>query len=204
MPPLATYEYSIQNDHWDYRGLGSLWTRTGLGSTAQSTVNNKAYYLGGVVHPGADPQVAGTPGAEPHIVQGLLSFDQNTNQWTNFSTKDMNNYGTVVDGYLNLIESVGDEGILVSYGGFKRPAGQGVSILTAHNVEPSAHVRCRSALILDSGTNVLMQNSMEYVSVYDIANNKWYTQQATGDIPEWRMGGCSVVAPAQDESSFSM
>ena len=175
-----------------------------MGSTAQSTVTNNAYYLGGVVHPGADPQIAGTPGADVHIVRGLLRLDQNTNQWTNISTVDMNNYGTVVDEFLNLIESIGDEGILISYGGFKRPAGKLVSTLTARNVDPSAHVRFCSFPNFQSGTDILMQNSMEYVSIYDIANNTWYTQQTTGDIPEWRVGGCSVVAPAQDESSFSM
>lgn len=45
---------------------------------------------------------------------------------------------------------------------------------------------------------------MEYVSLYDIANQKWYTQQTTGDIPKWRMAGCSVTVAAQDRSSFSM
>lgn len=174
------------------------------GSTAQSTQNDKAYYLGGVVVPGADPQIAGTTDALIYIVQGLLSLDQNTKQWTNLSSNDMNDYGTVVDGYLNLIESVGDEGILVSYGGFKRPPGHDVSLLTSDNLESSAHVRCCSTSIPQSGTNILIQNSMEYVSVYDIANHTWYTQQTTGDVPNWRMGGCSVVAPAQDNSSFSM
>ena len=167
-------------------------------------MNKRAYYLGGTVVPGADPQIAGTTGALIYIVQGLLSLDQNTKQWTNLSSNDMNDYGTVVDGYLNLIESAGDEGILVSYGGFKRPPGQDVSLLTSDNLEPSAHVRSFPTLISQSGTDMLMQNSMEYVSVYDIANHEWYTQQTTGDIPNWRMGGCSVVAPAQDESSYSM
>lgn len=56
--------------------------------------------------------------------------------------------------------------------------------------------------ICDDGANE--QNSMEYVAVYDIANEEWYTQQTTGDIPPWRMSGCSIVVSAQDESSFSM
>ena len=205
VPPIATYEYDIQNNSWDNNSIGGqIFTRVSAGSTAQSTLHKKAYYLGGTVVPGADPSIAGTTGALIYIVQGLLSLDQNTKQWTNLSSNDMNDYGTVVDGYLNLIESVGDEGILVSYGGFKRPPGQDVSLLTSDNLEPSAHVRSFPTLISQSGTDMLMQNSMEYVSVYDIANHTWYTQQTTGDIPNWRMGGCSVVAPAQDESSYSM
>lgn len=48
------------------------------------------------------------------------------------------------------------------------------------------------------------QNSMEFVRVYDIANRKWYTQQTTGDIPRWRMAGCTVVVASDDLSSYSM
>jgi hypothetical protein len=45
---------------------------------------------------------------------------------------------------------------------------------------------------------------MEFVRVYDIANKKWHTQQTTGDIPRWRMAGCTVVAASDDLSSYSM
>lgn len=51
---------------------------------------------------------------------------------------------------------------------------------------------------------LILQNPMDKISIYDIANDVWYTQQATGDIPTWRMSGCSVVAAAPDKSSFSM
>ncbi|KAB8270496.1 hypothetical protein BDV30DRAFT_228886 [Aspergillus minisclerotigenes] len=47
-------------------------------------------------------------------------------------------------------------------------------------------------------------NSMEMVRVYDISEQKWYTQQTSGDVPGWRMSGCTVVAPAQDLSSYSI
>lgn len=45
---------------------------------------------------------------------------------------------------------------------------------------------------------------MEYISIYDITIDKWHAQQSSGDIPTWRMSGCSVVIPVQDLSSFSM
>ncbi|KAE8364758.1 hypothetical protein BDV27DRAFT_172122 [Aspergillus caelatus] len=55
-----------------------------------------------------------------------------------------------------------------------------------------------------SGFSGAALNSMEMVRVYDIAEQKWYTQQTSGDIPGWRMSGCTVVAPAQDLSSYSI
>jgi len=45
---------------------------------------------------------------------------------------------------------------------------------------------------------------MESVPLYDIASSSWYIQQTLGDVPRWRMAGCSVVVAAPDNSSFSM
>lgn len=45
---------------------------------------------------------------------------------------------------------------------------------------------------------------MEIVSVYDIANKKWYQQNTTGDTPPQLTMFCSVVAPARDDSSFNI
>jgi hypothetical protein len=45
---------------------------------------------------------------------------------------------------------------------------------------------------------------METISIYDIASETWHTQKTSGDIPNWRMSGCSVVVAAQDNSSVFM
>ncbi|KAL1968405.1 hypothetical protein VTN77DRAFT_1934 [Rasamsonia byssochlamydoides] len=45
---------------------------------------------------------------------------------------------------------------------------------------------------------------METVSVYDVANKRWYQQNTTGDIPPQLTLFCSVVAAAQDGSSFNI
>lgn len=45
---------------------------------------------------------------------------------------------------------------------------------------------------------------MQNITVYDIATQSWYRQQATGDVPSWRYNGCSVVVSAADRSSHSI
>ncbi|BCR85811.1 uncharacterized protein ACHE_21269A [Aspergillus chevalieri] len=187
VPPLATWRYDIENDEWTSDGFkGYPVKRLSEGVTAQSNVNRKAYYLGGLLDPGGDPDVYGTDGAGPYPDSGMVVLDQETLTWSNLSTQSMNHFGTIADGYMNLIENFGDEGILLAFGGSTRPVAQPMDLLAA------------------SVMNLNYRNSMENISVYDIANDEWYTQQSTGDIPRWRMSGCSVVAPAQDLSSFSI
>ncbi|KAL4925630.1 uncharacterized protein BDV17DRAFT_283775 [Aspergillus undulatus] len=45
---------------------------------------------------------------------------------------------------------------------------------------------------------------MEIVSVYDVADNTWYNQNTTGDIPPMLTSFCSVYASAQDRSSHNI
>ncbi|KAL8993695.1 MAG: hypothetical protein Q9188_007262 [Gyalolechia gomerana] len=45
---------------------------------------------------------------------------------------------------------------------------------------------------------------MENISVYDVAHERWYQQEATGDVPSKRAKGCSIVVSAEDKSSYSI
>lgn len=45
---------------------------------------------------------------------------------------------------------------------------------------------------------------MQNIAVYDIANERWYQQQAHGDIPSWRSAGCAIAVSAMDNSSHSV
>jgi hypothetical protein len=45
---------------------------------------------------------------------------------------------------------------------------------------------------------------METVSVYDVANKKWYQQNTTGTPPPQLTLFCSVLAIAEDRSSFNI
>ncbi|PWY86618.1 kelch repeat protein [Aspergillus sclerotioniger CBS 115572] len=185
--PIETWKYNIQNNNWTRDGFGGVpYVRLVEGGAVVSHSQNKAYYLGGVEDPGGNPNVYGTAGADVQIVSGLLSLDQSTLTWSNLSTKEMNNYGTIGAGYVNILEDVGDEGLLVAFGGYKYPVGSKLSLLCAEQTNTSHH------------------NPMEYITLYDIANQTWYRQQSTGDVPTWRMAGCSITVAAADRSSFSI
>ncbi|KJK61802.1 Kelch motif [Aspergillus parasiticus SU-1] len=185
VPPLGTWKYNIASNEWDHSGFsGAALVRLCQGGAVQSS--SKAYYLGGSLNPGGNPSFAGTAGADVYMDPGLITLDMDKQEWTNASTADMNEWGTIGDGYTSLLESAGDEGVIVAFGGYKYPVGQTLSYL-AYRQNETIH-----------------RNSMEMVRVYDIAEQKWYTQQTSGDVPGWRMSGCTVVAPAQDLSSYSI
>src|SRR3569833_3361718 len=44
---------------------------------------------------------------------------------------------------------------------------------------------------------------MSTIDIYDIANDKWYQQPATGSPPQLTRG-CAVVATAQDASNYNI
>lgn len=186
-PPVATWKYSIESGNWTSDGFeGAIFQRMAEGATAQSSVHKKAYYLGGEVDTEGNPALSRVHGASPYSVSGLVVLDQNTLEWSNISSEGLNEYGTLNNGYMNLIEDFGNEGILVTFGGNTHPIGQGLDILAQKQDSPD------------------LQNPMESISIYDIANGKWHTQKSTGNVPHWRMAGCTVVAAAPDLSSFSI
>lgn len=51
---------------------------------------------------------------------------------------------------------------------------------------------------------------MRFIDVFDVASlddgsdGVWYTQKASGDIPDPRVEPCLVVASAPDNSSYNM
>ena len=71
---------------------------------------------------------------------GLITLDMDTLEWTNTSTADMNEWGTIGDGYTSLIESAGDEGVIVAFGGYKYPVGQTISYLAYNQNETRRRV----------------------------------------------------------------
>ncbi|RPA94702.1 hypothetical protein L873DRAFT_1404769 [Choiromyces venosus 120613-1] len=48
------------------------------------------------------------------------------------------------------------------------------------------------------------QSFVDNVHLYDIANDKWYTQQTSGDKPPATSEFCTVYAPSQDGKSFQI
>lgn len=119
--------------------------RLSQGGSAYSSAG-KGYYLGGIISPGGNPVIYGTPGADNYIVSGMLILDEKTLTWSNLSTTDVNTYGTIASGYMNIIEGVGSQGILVAFGGYTRQAGQKLSPLASSQNNPSYQVCLRNGL----------------------------------------------------------
>lgn len=141
-PPHTAWKYDIQSDHWSnsvFTGA-SLQARLIEGAAAQSTAHKKAYYLDGLVVPEANENLFNTDGAGEYSVNGLLVLDQETQKWSNKSTSDLNEYGTINDGFLNLSEKVGDQGILVTFGGNTHPVEQLQSRLSGKQANKTSQV----------------------------------------------------------------
>ena len=186
IPPNGIWKYDLVREQWSQGSTGGIPVqRLHLGITAQST-DSKAYYLGGAKGPKSDAAFNAEPDAEAYLVGSLLTFDEQSESFRNSSTKGLNEYGTVADGFLNLIESLGKGGVLISFGGFTNTIASAMSLRDGDLKDPE------------------LRWSMQNISVYDIANQKWYQQQATGDVPTWRYLGCSVIVGAPDNSSYSI
>jgi hypothetical protein len=71
---------------------------------------------------------------------------------------------------MTLIESLGDKGVLVAFGGFMNVAGVPMDLGNFPSITQDD----------------TLHNGLDTVSVYDIANQRWYRQNTTGDIPDWR------------------
>ncbi|RFU28470.1 hypothetical protein B7463_g7859, partial [Scytalidium lignicola] len=85
---------------------------------------------------------------------------------------------------------VSEKGILVAIGGVIFPEFAEIGLFTNASAT--------------SQSKTVSPTFMSTVSVYDIANNTWYEQPTSGDIPPALTQGCSVVASAQDGTSHNI
>lgn len=59
--------------------------------------------------------------------------------------------------------------------------------------------------VIDPGKNgSMIGSSMSTIYIYDMASSKWYTQNATGDVPEMRRRFCAGATYADDRSSYNI
>ena len=186
-PANAIYQYSLGHGQWTHLDPGDgLAQRVLIGMSVQSSRTAAGYYLGGAVTPLSNPSFYAQTNSTPYMVQGLLAFNEGSMTFKNSSTSQMNMDGTVAEGCLALIESLGSQGVLITFGGFTDIAGSPSGLESSNLADPS------------------FQLPLANVSVYDIGSGTWYQQAATGDIPPWRYMGCSVTVSAPDQSSHSI
>ncbi|PLB46355.1 hypothetical protein P170DRAFT_438177 [Aspergillus steynii IBT 23096] len=85
---------------------------------------------------------------------------------------------------------VSDSGVLVAIGGVLNPE-------SIYRTDGLSNAQMNASQRASPGF-------METVSVYDIADEKWYVQNTTGDIPPALAQFCSVYASASDGSSHNI
>ncbi|KAL8849616.1 MAG: hypothetical protein Q9221_005383 [Calogaya cf. arnoldii] len=190
-PPIPS------NDIWRYDLESSDWSRMPTrGEPIQRLVQgaylqtrmSKGFYLGGIKTGLSDASYFAHNNPKDYPVQGLLVFDETDETIHNASTVGMNKGGTFFTGFAVHIPSIGNQGVLIGFGGV--------------TVDPGAAAPLNPNFrgYLDPDSHWPMQN----ISVYDIESQKWHQQQASGDIPSWRSEGCAVVVAAPDRSSHSI
>lgn len=186
-PTNAVYQYDLGNSQWTQLNPGGdLVQRILVGMSAQSSRTAVGYYLGGAVTPLSNPSFYAQTNSTPYMIEGLITFNEGSATFKNSSTSEMNADGTIAEGYLALIETLGSQGVLITFGGFTDIAGSPSGLESSNLADPS------------------FQSPLANVSVYDIGTETWYQQAATGDIPPWRYMGCSVTVSAPDHSSHSI
>jgi hypothetical protein len=131
---------------------------------ANAFTNSHFYTLGGNVFP--------ANGGEPNmtVLPGMVVLTYETTSWVNDTADvpDQNPYRTQARAVS--MPNFGDNGYLVVVGGENPPT---------------------EASFYETGSYMA---DMSMITLYDIANAKWYTQEATGDIPPPRSEFCAVGA----------
>ncbi len=186
-PTSAVYQYNIGSGQWtQINPGGDPVQRVLIGMSAQSSRDSVGYYLGGAITPLSNPSFYAETNSTPYMIEGLVTFNEGSATFKNSSTSQMNADGTIAEGYLALIESLGSQGVLIAFGGFTDIAGAPSGLESSNLADPS------------------FQLPLANVSVYDVGRGTWYQQTATGDVPPWRYMGCSVVVSAPDQTSHSI
>ncbi|KAF1969795.1 hypothetical protein BU23DRAFT_403088, partial [Bimuria novae-zelandiae CBS 107.79] len=108
------------------------------------------------------------------MLNNLISYDMNTRRWSN-NTWDQTRRA---EGSLHYIPA-SEGGMLLYFGGVEtnRTSGQVVY------VSASLH---------------------DQIHLFDLANSRWYTQTASGDVPKARRAFCAGVVWAEDQSSYNI
>ena len=184
IPPDTRYgiwTYDINGDLWTAVDTsGVLGTIPSWGASAEAPDQGLAFYVGGQIDSGTANSTQFL-GEDTVGVSGMVVIQTETNtikNITGLSAIKQNRQG----GGLVYVDNFGDAGVLVMVGG---------------QTQIDGYLPMDDIKIFDIGT-------MDLTGLSGSGNNLWYSQQATGDIPDARVDFCLVAAPAQDNSSTSI
>lgn len=128
--------------------------------SAYTTVNGVGYSIGGTSTSRVDTSITG----DAIAVQGMVTFDTQTQEWNNASSAGLGANGTTMNGRLEYAP-FGGSGFLVLLGGAVLPVG---------------------------AIDEYVQLEWNKLWIMDLATNKWYSQAVTGSKPTTREAHCSV------------
>ncbi|KAI9800238.1 MAG: hypothetical protein M1825_004222 [Sarcosagium campestre] len=151
-------------------------TRPSSGLSAFS--NDSAYYLGGIANYLTTDETARIPESKSQPLPGLVEYDFKSNSWHNNTATKYSPEGVAAFGRMEFVPNFGSKGLFVMLGG----ATGGLDSYYAGNE----------------------MATFDNITVYDPSTQKWYSQKATGDIPEPRYGHCSAGAMPADKSSYEI
>ena len=163
--------------------------RPSLGASISDGQNG--YYLGGYLSPFNTRAFSQLSWFTRRPIPGIqtLSFDSleltNTSDGGYFANQyhlDNDSY-TYRPGSMLHAPLFGTHGVLILLGG----GGQGSSTLTSVGQ-----------------TQFTSQGSFNNITIYDLHSKTWYSQNATGSIPDPRTDFCAVSATSSDNSTFDM
>ena len=182
---------------WQYDAIYSNWTsvnpdptqasieRASFGAGTVAEDSGIGYYYGGWITNQSVPAF----GANPVALSNLLSYDMLTNTWSNSSGIDSTGRAEGVMVYL----PASDGGMLIYFGGVQVPSGNGSEVAQPMDVSEAC------------ARNVTVRTDVpQEIIIYDIANAKWYTQKATGNVPESRRRFCAGATWPKDQSSYNI
>ncbi|KAH7031070.1 uncharacterized protein B0I36DRAFT_349202 [Microdochium trichocladiopsis] len=162
-----------------------------FGGGASAPSENKAWYFSGMRSASGGPIFSSFSNktiAPTNTSQTLITLDMGQQNFETWSNTTVPNKITARANPEVVWVPVGPQGILAVLGGVTFP-----DYATAAGVSEDA-----GQSMLDS------PKFMEEISIYDVASGSWYKQTTTGDIPGQLAQGCTVVATAQDASSFNI
>ncbi|OIW28364.1 hypothetical protein CONLIGDRAFT_654659 [Coniochaeta ligniaria NRRL 30616] len=189
------YQYGIQKDGFlpgfVTDRLPSGMTRyLAYGGAANAPSENKAWYFSGmrspswgeIFRPSSNQSLTASNVSNTFITLDMSTQQQET--WNNVTLPD----SVTARANPELVwVPVGAQGLLVALGGVVFP-----------EFTTSSHVS-RNEAVSEAESPAFMTN----IDVYDVAGDEWY-QQPTSGGPGQLTRGCTVVAPAQDGSSFNI
>ena len=189
MREAQLWKLNLVTSSWELGAVSGGIHRAWGGAVATDTTNKRGYFLGGIVENRTDTVFADAPGYE-YLGDSFLNFDSSSATFSNktYSTAGAQSLGSIGLGNLVYIPDMGKEGVLVFIGGAQGPS---------------------EAWVPTGSTSGVTLRDMNKVWIHDIANNRWYEQDASPapgltQGPADRISACAVVAPAQDKSSWNI